>query len=77
MTKTSIKHDYKHTQQKKTRKNIKILKPSVFIPITLLIAISIAIPSWQRHQKTKNTTNLAQQHAPHIQMTTSDLQISG
>ena len=76
MTKTSIKHDYKHTQ-KQTRKNIKILKPSVFIPITLLIAISIAIPSWQHYQQTKSTTNLAQKHAPHIQMATSDLQISG
>ncbi len=74
MPKLSIKHDYKHTQQQKTSKKSKALKSTTLISLALLITITIAIPYWQKHKEKshpiKTTTH-------QIQISTSDLEISG
>jgi hypothetical protein len=74
MPKLSIKHDYKHTQQKRTSKKSKLLKLTTLLPITILLTIIIAIPYWQKHKEKKHPIKTLSHQ---IQISTSDLQISG
>ena len=71
MPKLSIKHDYKHTQQKKISKKPKLLKLTTLLPITILLTIIIAIPYWQKHKELKHPTKTTTHH---VQMSTSDLE---